>query len=151
MKDKVTVSTIMTTELIQLNVSDDLYKAEKLFKKHKIRHLPVVNNKKIVGILSYTDLMRISYADVIDEDDDTVESIVYDMFTVPQVMMNKPVVVSPNTTVKEVAEILSIREFHALPVVENDVLVGIVTTTDLIKYFHDEFYEKKPDPRLKHV
>lgn len=124
----------MTTELILLNLTDDLYKAEKLFKKHKIRHLPVVSGKKIVGILSYTDLLRISYADVVDEDDDTVGSIVYDMFTVPQVMAKTPEVISSEATVKEVAEILSKREFHALPVVDNGDLVGIVTTTDLIKY-----------------
>jgi CBS domain-containing protein len=149
MKERVTVSMIMTTELILLNISDNLYKAEKLFKKHKIRHLPVVNGKKIAGILSYTDLLRISYADVIDEDDDTIESVVYDMFSVPQVMMSKPVVVSPDTTIKEVAEILSEREFHALPVVNNGELVGIVTTTDLIKYFHNELYPKKPYSKLK--
>lgn len=141
MKDHARVSTIMSTELIILNVKDDLYKAEKLFKKHKIRHLPVVEEKKIVGILSYTDLLRISYADVIDEDDETVESIVYDMFSIPQVMINNPVVVSPDTTIKEVTKILSEREFHALPVVEGDILVGIVTTTDLMKYFYHEFYE----------
>lgn len=120
--------------MILLNLTDDLYKAEKLFKKHKIRHLPVVSGKKIVGILSYTDLLRISYADVVDEDDDTVGSIVYDMFTVPQVMAKTPEVISSEATVKEVAEILSKREFHALPVVDNGDLVGIVTTTDLIKY-----------------
>lgn len=55
MKQRVPISQIMTTELILLNLTDDLYKAEKLFKKHKIRHLPVVSGKKIVGILSYTD------------------------------------------------------------------------------------------------
>lgn len=131
MKQRVPISQIMTTELILLNLTDDLYKAEKLFKKHKIRHLPVVSGKKIVGILSYTDLLRISYADVVDEDDDTVGSIVYDMFTVPQVMAKTPEVISSEATVKEVAEILSKREFHALPVVDNGDLVGIVTTTDL--------------------
>ena len=141
MKDHARVSTIMSTELIILSVKDDLYKAEKLFKKYKIRHLPVVEDKKIVGILSYTDLLRISYADVIDEDDETVESIVYDMFSISQVMINNPVVVSPDTTIKEVTKILSEREFHALPVVEGDILVGIVTTTDLMKYFYHEFYE----------
>ena len=134
MKQRVPISQIMTTELILLNLTDDLYKAEKLFKKHKIRHLPVVSGKKIVGILSYTDLLRISYADVVDEDDDTVGSIVYDLFTVPQVMAKTPEVISSEATVKEVAEILSKREFHALPVVDNGDLVGIVTTTDLIKY-----------------
>lgn len=71
---------------------------------------------------------------MVDEDDDTVGSIVYDMFTVPQVMAKTPEVISSEATVKEVAEILSKREFHALPVVDNGDLVGIVTTTDLIKY-----------------
>ena len=139
MKQRVPISQIMTTELILLNLTDDLYKAEKLFKKHKIRHLSVVSGKKIVGILSYTDLLRISYADVVDEDDDTVGSIVYDMFTVPQVMAKTPEVISSEATVKEVAEILSKREFHALPVVDNGDLVGIVTTTDLIKYLMAQY------------
>ena len=49
-------------------------------------------------------------------------------------MAKTPEVISSEATVKEVAEILSKREFHALPVVDNGDLVGIVTTTDLIKY-----------------
>ena len=138
---KIPVSSIMTTNLVTLKAADDLYKAERLFKKYKIRHLPVVSGTKIVGILSYTDLLRIGYADVIDEDDETVKSIVYDMFTLQQLMMSKPVVITPETTIKETAKILSEREFHALPVVKNDVLVGIVTTTDLIRYFSRELYE----------
>lgn len=138
---KDTVRKIMTTELVQLNVSDDLYKAEKLFNKHHIRHIPVTDGKKIVGILSLTDLMRISYADVIDEDDDTVESVVYNMFRLPQVMTRVPETVSSDTTIKEVAFILTNREFHALPVVDNDELVGIVTTTDVIRYYLNEAYE----------
>lgn len=56
------------------------------------------------------------------------------MFSVEQVMSKNLVKVSPDTTIKEVAEILSKREFHALPVVLDELLVGIVTTTDLIKY-----------------
>lgn len=137
-KDK--VSKIMTTELVQLNTSDDLYKAERLFNKHKIRHIPVLEGKKIVGILSLTDLMRISYADVIDEDDDTVESVVYNMFRLPQVMTRVPETVASETTIKEAAAILATREFHALPVVDKDELVGIVTTTDVIRYYLNEAY-----------
>jgi CBS domain-containing protein len=47
--------------------------------------------------------------------------------------------VSPDATIKEVAEILSRKEFHALPVVDNNKLVGIVTTTDLINYLLEQF------------
>lgn len=140
MDTKDRVKKIMTTELVQLNISDDLYKAERLFSKHKIRHIPVLEGKKIVGILSLTDLMRISYADVIDEDDDTVESVVYNMFRLSQVMTRVPETVSSEMTIKEAASILVSREFHALPVVDNDELVGIVTTTDVIRYYLNEAY-----------
>lgn len=137
-KDK--VSKIMTTELVQLNLNDDLYKAERLFHKHKIRHIPVTDGKKIVGILSMTDLMRISYADVIDEDDDTVESIVYNMFKLPQVMTKVPETISADASIREAATLLSTREFHALPVVDKGELVGIITTTDVIRYYLEEAY-----------
>jgi CBS domain-containing protein len=52
----------MAKNIIKLNLSDDLTKAD-LIQKHKIRHIPVVNEYKIVGLLSYTDLLRVSYAD----------------------------------------------------------------------------------------
>ena len=139
MKQKVPVSTIMTKNVVKLNLSDDLTKAESLFKKHHIRHIPVVYGNKIVGMLSYNDLLRISFADAIDEDDDVVDTTVYNMFTVEQVMAKKLVSISPETTIKEAAQILASKEFHALPVCEGELLVGIVTTTDLIKYLIDQY------------
>lgn len=139
MKSEVPVSTIMTKNVVKLNLSDDLTKAEALFKKHKIRHIPVVTNQKVLGILSLTDLLRISFADAVDDDDTVIDVTVYNMFTVEQVMVKKVEMVSPSTSIRNVAEILSKREFHALPVVEGDILVGIVTTTDLIKYLLKQF------------
>jgi CBS domain-containing protein len=47
--------------------------------------------------------------------------------------------VSPQTSIKEVAELLAAREFHALPVVDGGDLVEIVTTTDLIKYLLKQY------------
>ena len=138
MKQKVPVSTIMTQNVVKLNLQDDLTKAELLFKKHKIRHIPVVNGNRVIGMLSYTDLLRISFVDSID-DDEIIDATVYNMFTVDQVMAKNLVTISPDTTIKEAAEILSNREFHALPVCEGDLLVGIVTTTDLIKYLIDQY------------
>ena len=139
MKNKVPVSTIMTKNVIKLHLADDLTKAEKLFKHNKIRHIPVVDGNKIVGMLSYTDLLRISFADAVDDNDTIVDASVYNLFTVEQVMAKKLVTISPDTTIRETAEILSTKEFHALPVCMGDLLVGIVTTTDLIKYLIDQY------------
>ncbi len=135
MKIGVPVSQIMTKNLVTLSTKDDLVTAERLFKKHNIRHIPVVDGENIKGMLSLTDLMRISFADAIDEHEEVVDTIVYNLFTIPQVMVSNLVSVDPNATIKEVAQILANREFHALPVVEGDKLKGIVTTTDLIQYF----------------
>lgn len=127
------VSAIMTTKIVKLKKDDDLERAEYLFKKHKIRHIPVVKGKSIIGMLSYTDLLRISFVDAVD-DDGEIESLVYNMFTIEQVMAKNIVSVSSTTSIKEVAQILAKKEFHALPVVDDGELVGMVTTTDLINF-----------------
>ncbi|WP_178983491.1 CBS domain-containing protein [Winogradskyella helgolandensis] len=128
------VSTIMSTNIITLKKGDELETAELLFKRHKIRHIPVVNKDTIIGILSYTDLLRISFADAVDESETEIETLVYNMFTIDQVMAKNVITVNSDASIKDVAMILAQKEFHALPVVDNGSLVGIVTTTDLINY-----------------
>ena len=138
--DRIPVSSIMTTQLVVLNTTDSLEKAEHLFKKHRIRHIPVIESEqRIVGMLSLTDLLRISFADGAYEDEEEIETVVYGMFSLPQVMAKNIKTVAPDTTIKEVAELLAKEEFHALPVVEEGNLVGIVTTTDLIKYLLNQY------------
>jgi len=139
MKKRTPVASIMTTDIITLNLTDSLETAEELFKTHTIRHIPVVSGDSIIGMLSYTDLLRISFVDAVDEDEKDVEAIVYNMFTIEQVMAKNIISVSSTTLIKEVAELLAKKEFHALPVVYDNKLVGIVTTTDLINYLIQQY------------
>lgn len=128
------VSDIMTKNIIALNRDDDLETAEMLFKRNKIRHIPVVQEEVIIGMLSYTDLLRISFADAVYESDEEVDTLVYNMFSIDQVMVKNVVTVPSTATIKEVAKIFTENEFHALPVVDDGCLVGIITTTDLIHF-----------------
>jgi len=140
MKKGTTVAAIMSQNVIVLKHSDELLTAEKLFKKYHIRHIPVLKGNELIGMLSYTDLLRISFADAIEDNSESdVETIVYNMFTIEQVMAKNLITISSTSTIKEVAQILSKKEFHALPVVEGSQLVGIVTTTDLINYLLEQF------------
>lgn len=71
-------------------------------------------------MLSYSDLLKISYADVDDSDeaeDTSVSTVVYDMFSIPQIMTKAPLTVNTETTIKEVVEILAQQSFHSIPVV----------------------------------
>ena len=133
MKQKVLVSEIMSKTLITVSPNQSLYEAEKLFNRHNIRHIPVVENERLVGMISHTDLLRISYADL-DESDELVVPVIYEMYSIPDIMTRVPVFVDVNSTIKETAEILARQSFHSLPVVDKGILVGIVTTTDLINY-----------------
>ena len=99
MKKRTPISEIMTRKVITLNHTDNLGTAESLFRSNSIRHIPVVSGNSIIGMLSYTDLLRISFADSVT-DDGEVESVVYDMFTIEQVMAKNLISVSSTNNYK---------------------------------------------------
>lgn len=137
MKRREPVSRIMTTDVFTINVTTNLRDAEHEMKARNIRHVPVVSGEELIGMLSLTDLMRISFGDVYGESQTDVDSAIYDMLSLKQVMVSNPVSIEKDTTIKEAAEILSSKEFHALPVTDDGKLVGIVTSTDLIRFLID--------------
>jgi CBS domain-containing protein len=139
MKRRELVSKIMSTNLITVNTTNNLVEAERLFNENSIRHIPVVSGEDIIGMLSLTDLLRVSFVDTYGSDESDVDTAVYNMLTIEQVMVKNIVSVSSTQTIKEVAEILAKNEFHALPVVDDDKLVGIVTTTDLLNYLLEQY------------
>ncbi len=130
------ISKIMTTELITLSFSDTLYSAEKRMKVNHIRHIPVVDNDKLLGLLSLSDLKRISFIDAYTKEG-TEDTPVYNMLSIQDLMIKNPIIVSSDTTILEVSKLLISKEFHSLPVVDNGKLVGIVTTTDILNFFID--------------
>lgn len=138
MKNDLPVSEIMTKNILRISLSDNLSTAESIMKKNHIRHLPVVEKERIVGMVSLNDLLRISFADAVDVNGEEVETSIYDMFTIEQVMTKKVEWISSDTTVAEAARLFLKYEFHALPVVDKDCLTGIVTTTDVIRFYLEE-------------
>lgn len=141
MKKKELVSTIMTRHIHTVQIKDPLLDAMELVRKYNIRHVPVLKGKKLVGIISKNDLHRLSFSDIMPGEEDTDEAVL-DMLSIGQVMSHKPRVVKSSDTIYQVAEILSKEEFHALPVVSDKdefELVGIVTTTDVIRYMLQQY------------
>jgi len=129
------VSEIMTSQIHSVTLDQTLSDVNRVFAKYKVRHVPVVKNEDLVGIVSLTDIQRLSFDDPFEEYEYDVDSSISEMMSIDQVMKHNPVTVQPADPILKVATILANAEFHALPVVENNKLVGIVTTTDLIKYF----------------
>ena len=134
MKKNETIFNLISRDLITLKLSDTLYTAEKRLKTNHIRHIPVLNDNKLHGIISLTDLQRISFADGYNSSEKDVDYVIYDLLTLEQVMIKNPITVQIKDSVKKAGTIIVQHDFHALPVVEGELLVGIVTSTDLLKY-----------------
>lgn len=135
---KEAVDHIMTKNVHSVEVSAGLKIALSIINKHHIRHLPVVEGDNIVGIISSSDLNRLSFGGLYEQEDTADESIL-EMLSIENVMSHKPRVVTTGTAVQDVAEIFSSESFHSLPVVDDGKLVGIVTTTDVIKYMLSQY------------
>ena len=134
MKKNQPISSIMTREVVTLSLKDSLYSAEKRMKTNHIRHMPVVDEDKLIGLISLSDLQRISFIDAYSKEG-TEDTPVYNMLSIKDMMIKNPLTASPKTTILEVSKLLASKEFHSLPVVEDGKLVGIITTTDLLHYF----------------
>ncbi|SOD13088.1 CBS domain-containing protein [Pedobacter xixiisoli] len=139
MKQRVPISEIMTKNLVIAHVTDSLKHISTLLKENNIKHLPVVSGRSLVGVISKTDILRLSFADIY-EGQENVDETVFEMLRTEQVMVHNPTTVDVHDTVKEVADMMSKVEFHALPVLDEGKIVGIISTTDLIKYLLAQYH-----------
>ena len=127
----------MSNDIITVNKTQSIREVSDIIEDKNIHHVPVVSGDKVIGMLSKVDLQKISFVN--SYDNDGLTTAMYDNLNIEQVMTKDVKVVQKSDTIYEVATILSKNEFHSLPVVEEEKLVGIVTTTDLIKYLVDQY------------
>lgn len=126
------VHTIMTKNPICLNVKDNLGKVSQIFENSRIHHLPVVNDEgELVGLVTTYDLWKLNKSH---------ES--YSNVSVAEVMSRKIAKVNGDDKVGTAAELFLDKRIHALPVVSNNKLIGIVTSFDVLKYEFKKEYEK---------
>lgn len=135
MENTDSVKSIMTDNVISISINSQLKEAKEIFSKHKIRHLPVTLEDRLIGIISHTDLLRISFGNNFTDDEGDTDEAIFDMLSINQVMKYDITTIQADQPIRDAAEVFAKREFHALPVVEGEKLVGILTTTDLINYF----------------
>jgi len=137
MKKREPVSRIMTESLFSVNTNNGIDDVVNIFKERNIRHIPVVSGDKLMGMISKTDIERISY--VTDFSGESKSTSVYSQLSIEQVMTKQLETLTPDDPIKEAAELFAKGQYHALPVVENDKLVGLVTTTDIINYLLEQY------------
>ncbi|MBE7497222.1 MAG: CBS domain-containing protein [Verrucomicrobiaceae bacterium] len=139
MKRNDPISHLMTRHVISVHHGDPISKVRALVREHGVHHIPVVDGDQLVGIITWSDILRVSFGDAFGTDEREVDATLDHTLTLEQVMKRNPVTLQETSTVREAAEILARSDFHSLPVVNGNKLVGMVTTTDLIRYLLEQF------------
>lgn len=127
----------MSRHVITLTHGDPISRIRKTFADTGVGHLPVVNDGNLVGIVSWTDLMRVSFGDAFGESEAAVDATLDHTISIEELMVPNPITIAHTATIRDAADILSKADFHSLPVVDGKHLVGIVTSKDLISYLND--------------
>ena len=139
MKHNEPVHKIMAADLVSVHEKQKLSDVHHIIVERKIHHVPVVAGGRLIGLISATDLLRVSWGDVNRQDPRQVDALL-DTLTIRDAMQEDLVTMRRTDTVRHAAEILSQGEYHSVPVLDDEgMLAGMVTSTDLIKYLLDQY------------
>lgn len=133
------VSKIMSTQLATVQVGQPLSQVRKVMVESRIHHVPIIDGKKLVGLISFTDLMKINFV-INGADERSIDLIIDQQFAITDVMTTELTTIKPGDTVREAAQALAKGNFHSLPIVdEAGDIAGIVTSTDLLNYLVEQY------------
>lgn len=139
MKKNESVTRIMSTDPVSIGKNQPVSVARQLLEKHEVHHLPVTEGDQLVGILTSNDFLRVSFGEFGNQDARSLDAMLDHTYKLTDIMNSDPVTVNSHQTVRDAAGILATSNFHSVPVVDEGKLVGIVTSSDLIKYLLDQY------------
>jgi CBS domain-containing membrane protein len=127
------VKEMMTKEVFTLECHHALTLADDIMSLERIRHLPVLEEGRVVGVVSQRDLFRAALAVALGYQQ-RAHRMLRRTMKVTEVMSAPAITVSPEAMVKEAARVMMEQKIGCLPVVEGHSLVGIITETDILRY-----------------
>lgn len=121
------ISKYMTMTPHSIGKDQTLARASDVMREFKIRHLPVLEGGRVLGILSERDVLVV----------ETFKDVDPKKVSVEEAMSPAPYAVSPEAALDEVVGEMAEHKYGSAVIMQNDKLVGIVTTVDLMRAFHD--------------
>lgn len=142
--ERTCVREIMTAPALVVTPDTSVPAAVSLMREKRIRHLPVVENGRLVGIVSRGDLREASIAAGINADSYELHFML-NRLTVGKLMTRKVFTVTPDALVVFAAELMTEYKIAGLPVVDQDgSVIGIVTESDLLRMLVRKLRESEP-------
>ena len=127
------VKDLMSTDLVTLTEDETLADAQRCMARGRIRHLPVVRDGQLVGLVTHRDLLSASFS-IFAEVEANEQRRVFATVPVVEIMHRDVVTVSSDLGASQAARILLENKYGCLPAVgEGGELLGIVTEADFLR------------------
>ena len=127
------VSSIMTRKVIAVNPDDSLAMVKAIFDQNNIHHIPVVRHNQLLGLISKQDFDHYFRGLSTNFEARFVNATLLEVHKAKDIMVEKLAKLESTDRIDVALEIFALNRFHALPVVDDGELVGIITTHDIIK------------------
>jgi len=128
------VRDIMPETMVTISEGDRLSTVEDIMTLGHVRHMPVTHAGKLVGVVSERDLLRASLSSLSADRGDAHRAFLHGV-EIGRVMSAPPVVIGPDDSVEDAARSMAEKKIGCLPVVDGDELLGLITETDVLRYF----------------
>ena len=108
MKRNEPVTHVMTKDPITVHHGDHISTARQLMRDHGVHHLPVVSGRDLIGMISSSDILRVSFGDAFNTDERAVDATLDHTMTIEQLMHANPATVSLHGSVRDAAQVLAV-------------------------------------------
>lgn len=127
------VREIMMGSPVTLKPEDTLDLANDVISLGRIRHIPVVDTGQLVGLLSERDLMGAAASRIFGLRQKSKTALLKSVL-IREVMRKRVITVTPETSIEDAARLMADKKIGCLPVVSDGAIVGLMTTTDILRY-----------------
>ncbi|OGQ01203.1 MAG: hypothetical protein A2Z51_05010 [Deltaproteobacteria bacterium RBG_19FT_COMBO_52_11] len=138
----------MKKDLITITKDDRMTTAKKILREKNIRHLPVVDGKKLIGLVSNMDIRKAEASPATSLEIRELHYLL-DKLTVGEIMTRNVITISPDISVEEATTLLHDNKIGCLPVVEDGNLVGILTENDVMEILIEVMGMKEKGSRIE--
>jgi len=143
--DHIPVRMIMQEKIVTISAGESLSTVEDIMRLGQVRHMPVVSSGRLVGVVSERDLLRSSLSSLSSHRSDERKAFLYAV-EIGRVMSQPPIVIAPDATVRQAAQVMAENRIGCLPVVEGEELIGLVTETDVLSWVAEAEERPRPEP-----
>jgi acetoin utilization protein AcuB len=133
---------VMTKDPLMVTPSETIAQADELMAVNKIRQLPVVRGRELVGIITDRDIRSFLSGSLLSPPEEREKAL---DTQIAEVMTTDPLTLSPDDNLQEAVELLINEKIGGIPVVdEAEGIVGIVTYVDVLRCFLNRLQEEQP-------